>query len=336
MILYRPVGTAELELIEQSGYASFPPRLPDQPIFYPVLNEEYACEIAEKWNTRSADGKGYVTRFTVDDEYVRRHAVQTVGNRRHQELWIPAEELDTFNDHIIGPIEVIREFSRDERYLRYRDELLKAGFSEAKMRRGNFFLKTAEQTAFIIGLDSDGYGVSVLYGFAAIPNMGDETEKWFSDHGSDDTTCHVRSILYIHDGQTEAAVNETISRFYSQYKDCSKDEILTLKEEKQNAFLDRFACALKPLGFRKKRARWTRDLKNGTSLVFEAQKSMWSDQYYFNVIVRDAANVYKQHSIQRVARNGKDIYNWQLMTEEQIDGLIELILTQYIVPKITD
>ena len=69
MILYRPVGTSELELIKESGYTSFPPRLSEQPIFYPVLNEEYACEIAEKWNTKTNDGKGYVTRFAVDDDY---------------------------------------------------------------------------------------------------------------------------------------------------------------------------------------------------------------------------------------------------------------------------
>ena len=70
MILYRPVGTSELDLIRSSRYTAFPPRLPEQPIFYPVLNEEYACEIADKWNTKAGDGKGYVTRFTLDDEYI--------------------------------------------------------------------------------------------------------------------------------------------------------------------------------------------------------------------------------------------------------------------------
>ena len=80
MILYRPVGTSELELIKESGYTSFPPRLSEQPIFYPVLNEEYACEIAEKWNTKTNDGKGYVTRFAVDDDYIAQFEVHTVGN----------------------------------------------------------------------------------------------------------------------------------------------------------------------------------------------------------------------------------------------------------------
>lgn len=112
MILYRPVGTAELELIRQSGYKAFPPRLPEQPIFYPVLNEKYAQEIAVRWNVRdNSDHKGYITSFEVDDEYCARFEVQTVGRSYHQELWVPAEELDEFNSHIIGTIKVISSFS---------------------------------------------------------------------------------------------------------------------------------------------------------------------------------------------------------------------------------
>ena len=113
MILYRPVGEKEKELIEQSGYTRFPPRLDWQPIFYPVLNEKYAEEIAEKWNTKDAGSGyiGYVTRFEVEDNYVSAFEVQTVGRAYHQELWIPAEELENFNKHIIGKIEIIKVIS---------------------------------------------------------------------------------------------------------------------------------------------------------------------------------------------------------------------------------
>ena len=115
MILYRPVGTAELKLIEKSEYKSFPPRLPEQPIFYPVLNKEYASEIAEKWNVKeTSDRKGYVTQFEVDDEYCSQFEIHTVGRSYHQELWIPAEELENFNRHIVGTINVIDEFSDSE------------------------------------------------------------------------------------------------------------------------------------------------------------------------------------------------------------------------------
>ena len=104
--LYRPVGPAELALIEANGWRAFPPRLPDQPIFYPVLNEEYARQIAERWNLRD-NGAGFVTRFTVDSAFLRRYPAEQVGSATHRELWVPAEELDEFNRHIVGPIEVI-------------------------------------------------------------------------------------------------------------------------------------------------------------------------------------------------------------------------------------
>ncbi len=40
--LWRPLGPAELQLIAGANYLAFPPRLPGQPIFYPVLSEAYA------------------------------------------------------------------------------------------------------------------------------------------------------------------------------------------------------------------------------------------------------------------------------------------------------
>jgi hypothetical protein len=107
--LYRPVGPKELELIAASGFREFPPRLPEQPIFYPVLNEEYARQIAREWNV-SASGSGYVTRFGVQKEFLTRYAEQQVGACVHRELWIPAEDLDEMNRNIVGLIEVIAEY----------------------------------------------------------------------------------------------------------------------------------------------------------------------------------------------------------------------------------
>jgi hypothetical protein len=110
--LFRPVGQKELDLIRASGMSAFPPRLPFQPIFYPVLNEEYAIQIARDWNTKDeASGfVGYVTRFKISKAFLARYSVQTVGTRVHQEYWIPAEDMAEFNRHIVGVIEVIAEF----------------------------------------------------------------------------------------------------------------------------------------------------------------------------------------------------------------------------------
>ena len=107
--LYRPVGPKELALIEQAEFRAFPPRLPEQPIFYPVLNEAYATQIARDWNVKSS-GSGYVTRFQVKADHLARYKVETVGARAHQEYWIPAQDLDEFNRNIVGPIEVIASF----------------------------------------------------------------------------------------------------------------------------------------------------------------------------------------------------------------------------------
>jgi len=110
-ILYRPVGPKELALIAASGYRQFPPRLPEQPIFYPVLNEEYARQIARDWNV-PASGAGYVVRFSLRKTFADRYAVQGVGAAIHKELWIPAEDLAELNQNIVGKIEVIAEFTK--------------------------------------------------------------------------------------------------------------------------------------------------------------------------------------------------------------------------------
>ena len=112
-VRFRPVGAKELELIRESEFTAFPPRLFEQPIFYPVLNEEYAVQIARDWNAKH-DGVGYVTRFRVRNEYLSRYEVQTVGSSLHREYWIPADNLASFNDNIVGKIELIAEFRRKE------------------------------------------------------------------------------------------------------------------------------------------------------------------------------------------------------------------------------
>src|SRR5918997_1112989 len=91
-VLYRPVGKNELALIRESGNTRFPPRLPEQPIFYPVLNESYATQIARDWNAKhNLDQVGYVTRFRVRTEFLGRYEVRVVGGAEHQEYWVPAE-----------------------------------------------------------------------------------------------------------------------------------------------------------------------------------------------------------------------------------------------------
>jgi hypothetical protein len=110
--LFRPVGQKELDLIRESVWTRFPPRLPGQPIFYPVLTEEYAIKIARDWNTKDLNSGfvGYVLRFNVLKSYLDQFEPHEVGGQAHREYWIPAEKLDDFNAAIVGKIEIRREF----------------------------------------------------------------------------------------------------------------------------------------------------------------------------------------------------------------------------------
>jgi len=107
--LWRPVGPEELALIRAADMRAFPPRLPEQPIFYPVLTQDYAVKIARDWNV-AASGSGFVTRFAVRKDFLSAYPVQEAGGRAHLEYWIPAEDIDAFNAAIVGEIEVTRSF----------------------------------------------------------------------------------------------------------------------------------------------------------------------------------------------------------------------------------
>jgi hypothetical protein len=109
--LWRPVGPEELALIREAGMRAFPPRLPDQPIFYPVLSEDYAIRIARDWNVPQS-GSGFVTRFEVERDFLKGYEAHEAGGSALREYWIPAEELDAFNNAIVGNIEVVQEFSQ--------------------------------------------------------------------------------------------------------------------------------------------------------------------------------------------------------------------------------
>jgi hypothetical protein len=110
--LYRPTGPKELELVRRSGCRRWPPRLPGQPIFYPVASAEYAARIAREWNVRDS-GAGFVTRFRVRRAFMERYETHEVGGRQCTEWWIPADDLDELNENIVGEIEVIEEYTVD-------------------------------------------------------------------------------------------------------------------------------------------------------------------------------------------------------------------------------
>lgn len=107
--LWRPTGKTELDLVAQSGWKKWPPRLPEQPIFYPVLNRQYATRITREWNV-PAKGIGFVACFDVQKSFLDRYPIQKVGGKDILEYWIPADELEALNANIVGCIREIAEF----------------------------------------------------------------------------------------------------------------------------------------------------------------------------------------------------------------------------------
>ena len=98
-----------MELIKASNWQEFPPRLPEQPIFYPVLTYEYADLIITNWNINEefSGYVGYITKFEVDLEYIVKFKVEIAGGPQLQELWVPSEELTEFNKHIVTKIKIV-------------------------------------------------------------------------------------------------------------------------------------------------------------------------------------------------------------------------------------
>ncbi|MFF0106609.1 hypothetical protein [Streptomyces hirsutus] len=107
--LWRPTGPKEPEPLRESGRRAWPPRLPEQPIFPPVLDGDYTIRTARHWNVKH-DGAGFVARFEVESEFLARYPVRQAGGRPLLELWVPAGELDEFNAHVVGRSEVVHTF----------------------------------------------------------------------------------------------------------------------------------------------------------------------------------------------------------------------------------
>jgi hypothetical protein len=81
----------------------------DSVIYGQALTEDYAVKIARDWNV-PASGSGHVTRFEVKQTFIDQYQVQQAGGREHLEYWIPAEDLDAFNEAIVGVIHIVHSF----------------------------------------------------------------------------------------------------------------------------------------------------------------------------------------------------------------------------------
>ncbi|MBQ7323522.1 MAG: DUF4304 domain-containing protein [Clostridia bacterium] len=226
--------------------------------------------------------------------------------------------------------------NEEEDFLRYtdmmlslREKILNTNFKEAEweFRQFGFYRCTLEKVAFIVNLKDEGDHISVIYGYTSIVD-----QDHLKNYGEDNSNIKLRFCSVVKTEQDQMAVASDVKKVYDTYFDKSKDEILSLKKERQKQFLQKIAEKLKPLGFKKKNAKWTRALDSDFCLEFEAQKSRWSDEYYFNISIYHKDIQYPQCYGTRLNTNRKGIYNWQLMTDEELNCLLDVAIQSFLMP----
>lgn len=108
MELYRPLTAEEFRQIEAGGFSMFPARTAEQPLFTALLSHEGAAAIARRMRVnKQAEHKAYVVSFLVEDAYIRQFPVQNSDQPESRALWIPSEEIDILNQHLVGKIRLL-------------------------------------------------------------------------------------------------------------------------------------------------------------------------------------------------------------------------------------
>ena len=221
----------------------------------------------------------------------------------------------------------------------FKRKLLNEGFDEAKFYKENkvckyrFYIKTIIDVAFIVNLEVFNDKIEIHYGYAstAFTKMTG-CEDTLKKYGVDSSDINLRNMLIYSYGDNENLLYTDITKFYDQYFNLSKDEILATAKEKKKTFLNKINEYLKQFNFKKKNTTWTRSLEENYYLEFYAQKSQWSDEYYFNIFISKNNGYPLGCYHTRVNTNNKGIYNWQIITDDKFAELMNSIINDYLLP----
>lgn len=207
---------------------------------------------------------------------------------------------------------------------RFGAQLLAAGLKEPDRESRSwhwmFYRPETELTAFAVNLQGKEDCVEIIYGFAstAFLRMDGIEPSQAESITIDDTDMAVRQKEIIWSFEDERAAEERIRALYEAYRFMEKDALLADKKARQKRFLDTIAVLLKPLGFKKKGTRWTKALTDGFSLEFHAQKSAFSDRYYFNVSIhRENVPAHCICYYTRLALNNQYLIDWQTTEKDE-------------------
>ncbi len=208
----------------------------------------------------------------------------------------------------------------------YRSELLAFGMCEPNKRESSvwhwfFFQPATEYTAFIVNLSGCDSCVEIVYGYASTAfTRFAGCENALIESGVRDEEITIRERIIIRSENDEMIAKQRIADLYRKYFRTTKEELLAFAKEKRKAFIQQIAVKLKPLGFKKKANTWNRSLEGAYYLMFNAQKSAFSDEYYFNVYIgKNGTNRYGDCYYTRVAPPGMSPMDWQALSPEEFD-----------------
>ena len=201
---------------------------------------------------------------------------------------------------------------------KYASMLLARGFCRAAENPYRFYKFTGDHIAFVVNLKEGEFYPSVFYGYALIWRADDVMESFLRE-GDDGLFCKLRGEADLSCEAEEAEAREAISALYEKYKNSAREEIIAAAKEKNKEFIGIIAKILKPLGFKKTGTKWRCELDSGLTLCFEAQKSQFADEYYFNIIISPKSAPYKYLHYERAAWKGGSPLDWQLINREKAE-----------------
>lgn len=309
-------------------------------------NEEEMSKVKEgDWVKESSSGYYKVIKKEHDKNIIKEgfdsELIFAKDSHRMSKFYIQITDLKTFQFVEKKEVKKIKNFftvysDKENEFLKYteamlkfRNQILKSNLKEAKydFRQFHFYYIVSDKVAFILNLDDLGNCIKITYGYTNIQDY-----KYLEQNGEDNSYIKIRfQGIYKNDGDEKEIINN-IKDVYETYFNKTKDEILSLRKLRQKEFINKINEYLKPLNFKKKNTNWTRVLEQNYCLKFELQKSQWSDQYYFNININKLDENISTCFTTRIISNGTSIYNWQLMSDYELNELMSIVINDFIMP----
>ena len=188
-----------------------------------------------------------------------------------------------------------------------------------------FYKPMTELTAFIVNIHANEFYIEVTYGYAstAFTRMAGEKDT-LVDCGVYDEDITIREKVLICDEADEITAKNKLEKMYTSYQYTQKDDLLLFAKEKRRAFIQQIHTKLKLLGFKKKANTWTRALNDTYYLIFNAQKSAFSDEYYFNLYINKYGTPYFGGCYEtRIEPYATSPMDWQALDKNEFDFFLE-------------